>query len=280
MVWPAGEAAFVTGAASGIGRGIARALAASGAKVALADIDEAKVRAAADELTSGGATVTAIALDVSDPAAWPEAADRAESDLGPISILVSNAGIVSPGSLVSTSYDAWQRTFRINVDSQFLGLSAFLPRFLERGTRAHILNTASMGGLIPIPGVGPYCASKFASVGLSLVLREELRGTAVGVSVLTPGTVVTGLTTDQATGDHPAGADADRVGEQVLEALQAGRFLIPTHGDFEPIVTGLHREIEQALRDTDDRHGPDPSVAMLLAGVDPVDSVLGQESRA
>ena len=129
---------------------------------------------------------------------------------------------------------------------------------LERGGRAHVLNTASMGGLMPIPGVGAYCASKFASVGLSMVLREELKGTDISVSVLTPGTVATGM--------NPGGADPDRVGEQVVEALEAKRFLIPTHGDFEPILAGIHREIEQAFADTDDRHGPDPSAQMLFSG--------------
>ncbi|QLJ04015.1 SDR family oxidoreductase [Streptomyces sp. NEAU-sy36] len=278
MTWPSGESAFVTGAASGIGLGIARALVARGAKVALVDLDGDKLAAAAAELGAAGGSAVAIGLDVSAEDRWTDAADRAEAALGPVSILVNNAGVISAAPLTETTFENWRRHFRVNVDGQFLGTSVFLPRFLERGGRAHILNTASMGGLIPVPGVGAYSASKFASVGLSLALREELRDTGVRVSVLCPGTVATGMTAAGTTSEHPAGADPDRVGEQVVEAMEAGRFFIPTHPDFAPIVTELHREIEQALRETDDRHGPDPSVRMILGGVDPVDKVLRPEA--
>ncbi|MFB7594682.1 SDR family NAD(P)-dependent oxidoreductase [Streptomyces sp. NPDC056160] len=264
----------MTGAASGIGLGIARALVARGARVALADWDGDKVTAAAAELGAAGGSVVAIELDVSAEDHWADAADRAEAALGPVSILVNNAGVISAAPLTETTFESWRRHFTVNVDGQFLGTSVFLPRFLERGGRAHILNTASMGGLMPVPGVGAYSASKFASVGLSLALREELRDTGVRVSVLCPGTVSTGMTAAEATSEHPAGANADRVGEQVVEAMEAGCFVIPTHPDFEPNVTKLHREIEQALRDTDDRHGPDPSVQLMLGGVDPVDRML------
>jgi NAD(P)-dependent dehydrogenase (short-subunit alcohol dehydrogenase family) len=275
MTWPNGEAAFVTGAASGIGLGIARALIAQGARVALADVDGARLTAVVDEITAQGGIAVATELDVSAEDAWAGAADRAEEALGPISILVNNAGVISNAPIAQTTSAAWRRNFRINAEGQFLGTSTFLPRFLERGGRAHILNTSSMGGLMPIPGVGAYCASKFASFGLSLVLREELRGTDIGVSVLTPGTVATGMTDAAGAG----GANPDRVGEQVVEALQAKRFLIPTHGDFEPILATLHREIEQTFHDTDDRHGPDPSAQMLLSGVDPLDELLADSAR-
>ncbi|MFI2609740.1 SDR family NAD(P)-dependent oxidoreductase [Kitasatospora sp. NPDC018619] len=277
MTWPSGETAFVTGAASGIGLGIARALVARGARVTLVDLDGDKLAAAVAELGAAEGSVVAIELDVSVEDRWKDAADRAEAALGPVSILVNNAGVISAAPLVDTTFEDWRRHFRVNVDGQFLGTSVFLPRFLERGGRAHILNTASMGGLMPVPGVGAYSASKFASVGLSLALREELRDTGVRVSVLCPGTVSTGMT---AAGGHPVGADPDRVGEQVVEAMEAGRFVIPTHPDFAPIVAELHREIEQALRDTDDRHGPDPSVQMILGGVDPVNQVLPPYAEA
>ncbi|MBP3083807.1 SDR family NAD(P)-dependent oxidoreductase [Mycolicibacterium fortuitum] len=277
MKWPNEKAAFVTGAASGIGLGIARALVNQGAKVALADLDADKLTSVAEQFTSTGATVAAVPLDVSSEDQWLDAADRAEAALGSVSILVNNAGIVSNASIVETTSEVWHRHFRVNVDGQFFGIKTFLPRFLKRGGRAHILNTASMGALMPIPGVAAYCASKFASMGLSLTLREELKTSAVDVSVLTPGTVATGLTTAEATNDRPAGADPDRVGEQVVEALQAQRFLIPTHGDYQPILAGLHREIEQAFADTDDRHGPDPSLQMILAGTDPLEEILRRE---
>ena len=277
MTWPSGEAAFVTGAASGIGLGIARALIKQDVKVALADVDAAKLTAVAEELAAQGATVIAIPLDVSEAGQWVEAADRAEAALGPISIVVNNAGIVRNAPLVETSLELWHRSFAINVDGQFLGTNTFLPRILARGGRGHILNTASMGALMPIPGIGAYVASKFASMGYSMVLREELKGTEVGVSVLTPGTVVTGMTAAEGTDVRPAGADPDRVGEQVVEAILAGRFYIPTHSDYDPIVAEIHREIEQAFADTADWHGPDPSVQFLLGGADPVDALLRRD---
>jgi NAD(P)-dependent dehydrogenase (short-subunit alcohol dehydrogenase family) len=104
--------------------------------------------------------VIAVELDVSAEDLWADAAERAEAALGPVSILVNNAGVISGAPIVETTLETWRRHFRVNVDGQFLGTSTFLPRFLERGGRAHILNTASMGGLMPVPGVGAYSASK------------------------------------------------------------------------------------------------------------------------
>ncbi|OHV06208.1 SDR family NAD(P)-dependent oxidoreductase [Mycobacterium talmoniae] len=289
MVWPAGEAAFVTGAASGIGLGIARALVAAQAKVALADIDGPRLADVATELSEAGGAVTTVELDVSDADGWEAAADRAEGALGPISILCNNAGVNGGGAIDDTPFAVWRWVQRINVDAQFLGVSAFLPRFKRRGGRAHIMNTASMAGLVPMATVGAYVASKFASVGFTLVLREELRGTDVGVSLLCPGTVASRLSRTAEEGQakllgrepnaavieqngalQAQGADPDRVGEQVVQAMQDRQFLIVTHRDWESLVIGLHREIEGTLADFDGRYGTDLSVQMMLGGVNPV----------
>lgn len=289
MTWPARETAFVTGAASGVGRGLARALVTAGAKVALADIDEERLAGVAEELTAAGGTVTAVPLDVADPEAWPAAADRAEEELGPVSVLCNNAGVNGGGPIDQTPFEVWRWVHRINIDAQFLGVSTFLPRFKHRGGRAHIMNTASMAGLVPISNVGAYCSSKFASVGFSTVLRDELRGTGIGVSVLCPGAMDTRIAASSEEGQArllrqevntraaeansallATGADPDRVGEQVLDAMRDGQFLIVTHLEWVPLVNRVHDEVQRAFAEFDGRYGPDVSARMMAEGTDPV----------
>ncbi|MCW0200099.1 SDR family oxidoreductase [Sphingopyxis sp.] len=289
MNWPAGEAALVTGAASGIGLGMARALVAAGAKVALADIDGERVAAAVQELTDAGGTVVGVSLDVTDPDQWVAAADKAEAALGPISILCNNAGLSGGKEIDRTTLDVWRWVYRVNVEAQFIGVSVFLPRFKARGGRCHIVNTASMAGIVPMQRVGAYSSAKFASFSFSMILRDELKGTGIGVSVLCPGTVATRIAVNS--GEREAellgqdadsaaiegnfaltsqGADPDRVGDQVVEAMQKGQFLIITHRDWEPLVTAVHTEIRQAFAECDDRHGPDVSARYLVQGFNPV----------
>ena len=287
--WPAGQAAFVTGAASGIGLGMARALVAGGAKVALADIDAARLATAEKELSDAGGTVVAVPLDVTDPDQWSAAADRAEAALGPVSILCNNAGANGGAEIDKTPLEVWRWVHSINVDGQFLGVSTFLPRFKRRGGRAHIVNTASMAGIVPMVRVGAYSSAKFASFGFSMVLRGELDGTDIGVSVLCPGTVNTRISESSGEGEARLlgtevntaaiegnnallahGADPDRVGEQVVEAMQLGQFLIITHRDWQPLVDAVHTEIQAAFREFDDRHGPDRAAQILAQGVSPV----------
>lgn len=289
MIWPAGQTAFVTGAASGIGLGMARALAAAGAKVALADIDAERLAAVTKELAAAGGTVAAFPLDVTDPDQWTVAADRAEAALGPVSILCNNAGINGGREIDKTSLDVWRWVYRINIEAQFIGVSTFLPRFKARGGRCHIVNTASMAGIVPMQRVGAYSSAKFASFGFSMVLRDELQGTDIGVSVLCPGTVATRIAANSVEREADLlgqqanmatleanmalcaqGADPDRVGDQVVEAMQDGQFLIVTHKDWEPMVTTVHTEIQKAFAEFDDRYGPDVSARLLTQGVNPV----------
>ena len=201
MVWPQGESAFVTGAASGIGLGIARALVAAGAKVAVVDRDGERLIDVVQELNAKGGDGTAIAIqmDVGDPDRWESAADEAEAAIGPISILVSNAGVSGGTKLENTTVDVWRWILNVNLESQFFGIHTFVPRFRSRGGRAHVMMTNSMAGLAPMSDCGAYAASKWGGLGMSLVLREELRGSDIGVSVLFPGSVATRLVT---TGDR------------------------------------------------------------------------------
>jgi NAD(P)-dependent dehydrogenase (short-subunit alcohol dehydrogenase family) len=289
MTWPAGHAALVTGAASGIGLGLARALVAAGAKVALADIDADRVALAAAQLAEAGGTAIGLALDVGNPDQWHEVADAAEAALGPIAILCNNAGVSVMSEVDQTPLNLWRWVYRINVEGQFLGVSTFLPRFKQRGGRCHIINTASMSGIVPMGRVAAYSSSKFASLGFSMALRQELQGSTIGISVLCPGNVatriavssgeyeaaLTGKAPDQAVMDgnfalSALGADPDRVGEQVVEAMQDGRFLIYTHREWEPLVAAVHAEIRDAFAACDNRHGPDVSAQAFAKGENPI----------
>ncbi|RWA17817.1 hypothetical protein MBRU_18455 [Mycolicibacterium brumae DSM 44177] len=272
-----------------MGLGMARAFVAAGAKVALADIDADRLDTAVQELKAAGGEVVGIRLDVTDAAQWAAAADQAEEALGPISILCNNAGANGGAALDETPLEVWQWVYRINVESQFLGISTFLPRFKSRGGHAHILNTASMAGLVPMALVGAYSSAKFASFGLSMVLRNELQGSDIAVSVLCPGSVNTriaessGLGEAKLVGAEPnmaaiegnsallaRGADPNAVGRQVLDAMQDGQFMIFTHKDWEVLVNPVHEEIRAAFEYCDNRHGDDFTVQMYTQGLNPI----------
>ncbi|MGW4124814.1 SDR family NAD(P)-dependent oxidoreductase [Nocardia sp. NPDC004711] len=289
MVWPHGETALVTGAASGIGLGIARALVAAGAKVALADVNGARLADVERELSEAGGTVLAVKLDVSDAEGWKAAADRVESALGPVSILCNNAGTNGGSALAKTPIEVWRWVNRVNLEGQFIGISTFVPRFENLGRRAHIINTASMAGLTPMRDQGAYVASKWGSIGMSLVLRDELEGTDIGVSVLCPGSVATQLGENmelaqaELLGREPnyeiiernqaglgMGADPDRVGEQVVEAMQKRQFLVITHREWEPLMLRVHHEFQRTFAEFDGRHGVDKIPGILLSGENPV----------
>lgn len=178
--------AVVTGAGSGIGRAIALRLSQDGAVVHCVDRDFANAQAVASECVTG----VAHQVDVTDIAAVQALADSIFTS-GPVDILVNNAGIAHSGTILDSEVDDWRRLLDVNVMGVVHGLHAFLPRMLAQKTPAHIVNTASGAGLFASPGIGPYCASKHAVVGLSQVLAAELHGSPVTVTILCPGIVNT-----------------------------------------------------------------------------------------
>lgn len=285
MTWPCGQTAFITGGASGIGLGIAKALSSAGANVALADINMHKAAEEAEKLTSNGVRAFPIELDVSDEKAWLDAADQAEEALGPVSILCNNAGVgARDAPLTNMPTKVWRWVFNVNIDSQFFGVRTFLPRFERRGSRAHIINTASMAGLVPLGESPLYTTSKFASVGFSLSLREKLAGTDIGISVLCPGVVNTPLARtaaqelsrvtgndetfglDDAEALMATGADPYPVGLLVLEAMRKRDFFILTHPDWAPLTDSIHQEIVEAYGRAGNALGPDMLARALLSG--------------
>jgi len=179
--------AFITGAASGIGNGIAHALSQRGVRVTIADIDAATLAAVQGSLPSNHACV---ALDVRDVESWQRAKTEAERAFGPVDILINNAGVGFDGrDIVDTGADDLAAVMAINVLGVQNGIATFGPGMRERAL-GHIVNTASvMGVLAGVPGMGAYSASKAAVVALSEALRGELAPHGIGVSVLCPGLV-------------------------------------------------------------------------------------------
>lgn len=184
--------AFITGGANGIGLGIARALAKAGAKLALVDLDTEALGRAEAELSGSTEVVTAV-LDVRDRDAYARIAEDVEGKVGPVSILVNNAGVAGGAPANKLTYELWDWGMGINLDGVINGIQTFLPRIATRGLGGHIVNTASGAGLYAGPGNALYCTAKFAVVGMSESLRLELEPQGIGVSVLCPGPVSTGI---------------------------------------------------------------------------------------
>lgn len=188
----ADRTAFITGGANGIGLGIARSLASAGAKLALVDLDAEALNRAQAELEQVTETFTAL-LDVRDRDAYVRVADAAEAAVGPVSILVNNAGVAGGAPTEKLTYELWDWGMSINLDGVINGVQTFLPRISARGAGGHIVNTSSGAGLVAGPGNSLYCTAKFAVVGMSEALHIELAPKRIGVTVLCPGPVATGI---------------------------------------------------------------------------------------
>ena len=186
-----GRVAFVTGGASGIGLGMAKAFTKAGMKVVIADIRDDHIdqaRAFFDEAGLRDA-VHLLKLDVTDRAAFAAAADEAEAVFGKVHVLCGNAGIGIGASIGDASYADWDWGVDVNLNGVFNGIHTFLPRIRAHGEGGHIVNTASMGGILQYSRAGVYVTTKFAVVGLSEALHAELADEPIGVSAFCPGGV-------------------------------------------------------------------------------------------
>jgi NAD(P)-dependent dehydrogenase (short-subunit alcohol dehydrogenase family) len=186
-----GKVALVTGGASGIGKAIGTALARRGATVVLADIDDVAAKGAADDLAAGPpGRVSGAGLDVRDAGAFAELVQRVAGDHGHLDLLFNNAGIGMGGEVAELTLEHWDRVIDINLRGVVHGVAAAYPVMISQGS-GHIVNTASLAGLLPSPMLTPYAATKHAVVGLSTSLRGEAARHGVRVSVVCPGIIDT-----------------------------------------------------------------------------------------
>jgi len=182
-----GKTAFVTGAASGIGLAMARTFLDRGMNVMLADVEQAALDKAVHSLSNHGDRVACVTADVSVGEAVAEAAERAIKTFGKVHVLANNAGVSKGGKVEEIPLADWDWVIGVNLYGTLHGVRTFVPHMKAHGEPSHIVSTSSMSGLTPKALAGPYGATKFAIVGLSHVLRDELKETNIGVSVLCPG---------------------------------------------------------------------------------------------
>lgn len=273
----AGRTAVVTGAASGIGFAIARSLAQAGMRVALADVEPAALAAAAAQLAAGGAEVLAVPVDVTDRAAMAAAAETVQAHFGRVDVLCNNAGVSVAGTLDRMQPSDWDWVLGVNLHGVINGLHAFLPRIVAQGEGGHVVNTASVAGLVADPGMTVYVTSKFAVVGLSEALRPELAPHRIGVTVLCPHAVATNIV--QSRRNRPAHLQRQRRGaprgddaavRQMIEAAVAETFA----NALDPAVVGAL--VVEAIRHDDpycfthpeDRAAVEARMRDLLAAFD------------
>jgi NAD(P)-dependent dehydrogenase (short-subunit alcohol dehydrogenase family) len=272
----AGRVAVVTGAASGIGLALASRFAEEGMRVVLADIEEQALEDAVTSLRQREHDVLGVLTDVSKPQAVDDLAQKAFETYGGVNILCNNAGVggaaVAPWEV---TLNDWQWTLGVNLWGVINGIRAFVPEMLERDDEGHVVNTASIAGLIG-PGVGTYSVSKHAVVGISEWLYRSLerRGAKVGASVLCPGYVRTNINTsernrpselqDELPTTFPpqlqevleagveSGLPPEDVAGLVLEAIRNEQFWIRTENDFDDDIRARTEHILE-------RRNPAPS---------------------
>jgi NAD(P)-dependent dehydrogenase (short-subunit alcohol dehydrogenase family) len=256
-----GQVAVVTGGASGIGRALVLALAREGARLVVADMDEAAMDAVTRQARDTGVEAVAVRTDVSDLAQVQALADRAWSAFGGVHVLCNNAGVVTWGGLERATHRDWQWVLGVNLWGVIHGIEAFVPRMIAAGQPGHIVNTASMAGLIASQGLGVYNTSKYAVVGLSETLAKDLKPYGIGVSVLCPMGVETRIRESDRNrppalrNDRDPGAAAveligrflapEAVAGMVLDAIRHGELYVITHDEgLEP----LRRRFERMQR--------------------------------
>ena len=265
-----GRVGVVTGGGSGIGRGIARALAQEGAAVVVADIDLEAAEAVASELVEGRTSAVATQCDVTDRAAVEALADLAWGTYGRVDLVFNNAGIVGEPSPCIEIEEADARTvLDVNLIGVWHGCAVFGQRFLEQSSPAHIVNTASENSLAaPVLGRAFYTASKHAVLGLSDVLRQEVPDHII-VSVLCPGIVASKMTGMDGEENPPVGLGADEVGRRAVAGALAGEFYIVTHPPVAQYVDERATEIAAAFEQQAPRFDGDGQLdtRALLAGM-------------
>jgi len=248
-----GRTAVITGAASGIGLALARRAAAEGMNLVLADIEEAPLDEVVHDFESAGTEVVGLRTDVSSIEDVSALAAAATSRFGNVHLLCNNAGVGGGGSVVDPDdIGVWQWVIGVDLFGVIYGIKAFASDMIAHGEPCHIVNTASMAGLLSVPGMGSYNVAKFGVVTLSEVLSLETRDTNLGVSVLCPGFVATRIhDSDRNLPEHlvpreeltpeqeewramvrelvEGGKPPDEIADVVFDAVRSGRFYVLPH---------------------------------------------------
>lgn len=259
-----GKVAIVTGGASGIGKGIARQLAAQGMQTVIADIEKSALDNTADELG-----VTGIVTDVSSMDSMQSLASQVLKQFGSVHLVCNNAGVGSVARIADMTPDDWEWLLNVNLRGVINGVSVFLPILKQNAEAGHIVNTASMGGLATLPGLGGYAVTKFGVVALTETLAEELaeEHSPVGVTLLCPGPVRSNIKdsmrnrsadladrglvdTDLESSPHGAQMrwlDPEQVGDIVVRAVNNGDLYAFTHPEMAAIPAARHDRIAAAF---------------------------------
>jgi NAD(P)-dependent dehydrogenase (short-subunit alcohol dehydrogenase family) len=265
-----GNVAVVTGAASGIGRGMVEAFVDEGMKVVLADVEQAALDATVGELREAGAEVQGFLCDVSKPESVDELARRSLEAFGAVHVLCNNAGVAgaTPGAIWEQPLDEWDWVMGVNVMGVVHGIRSFMPILLEQKAGGHVVNTASMAGLIP--GGGIYGVTKHAVVALSEGMWSNLEAASseVGVSVLCPGWIRTRIAESERNRPEAPrsdiavppeaemmrkiveqliakGLDPKEVGKLIVDSIHEKRFYVLTHPTWKNMIQQRHDNIMQ-----------------------------------
>jgi NADP-dependent 3-hydroxy acid dehydrogenase YdfG len=257
-----GPVAVITGAASGIGRGLAEHAVTLGMRLVLADRDAVGLQALGDQLRENGAQVITCVTDVGDLVQVERLRDCAIEHFGAVDLLFNNAGVMQTGYSWEITDAQWQRMLDVNLGGVINGIRSFVPLLLRQGRAAHVINTASLAGLVSSPLMAPYNVTKQAVVALSETLHYELAmlGAPVSVSVLCPGPVASEIMASNQTVDMAGssfsqlldstirqGMTPAELATQVFAAVAQKRFWILPHKGFKP---ALERRVHSILEET------------------------------
>jgi NAD(P)-dependent dehydrogenase (short-subunit alcohol dehydrogenase family) len=269
MKYLIGKTAIVTGGASGIGLGIAKALGGAGANIVLADMRPDALPPARAEIEATGARVATVAVDVSDADSVQAAGAAALDAFGALHIAVNNAGVAMHGSpLEDVTLQEWDWVIGVNIKGVINGIRTFVPMIRAHGQGGHVVNTGSVSSLFVRDGrnQGAYAMTKYAVLALSEALEQELQGTGIGVSVLCPGGVKTAIFDSAAHRPDRFGGsyqrpgqeamksafaatalDPETIGQRVLHAIQNGEFYVLTHTHERAAITARFDRIRAAF---------------------------------
>jgi NAD(P)-dependent dehydrogenase (short-subunit alcohol dehydrogenase family) len=265
-----GKTVFITGGAAGLGLSMARSFGREGAKVMLADVDQRQLSVAKAELESRQVPVSTVICDVTSRDAVRAAALQTVADFGKVHVVVNNAGVAAGGDIGTIADKDWDWIIDVNIKGVVYGVETFAPLIRSHGEGGHVINVASLAGMVAPPRMEPYTATKFAVVAMSEGWAQQLAPHGIGVSVLCPGFARTrihesfrnkpakygaaetasglGQSREEGAALVNGGIDPDIVGDRVVEAMKAGELYIFTHREAQAFLELRFQSIIDAYK--------------------------------